>query len=471
MTEQSHLPIEDKIKAATRAVEPTSRFSDDLWQQISQKQVDRRRTLFAGSGFFRVLRAAALTLVVIALVIVIIGPQKVVNAFNSLFGYLPGAGFIENTSLTLYLDGPIIVQQEGMQLTVEQVVADRNNVVVTYELTGVPESSMCVFDSNLLRLPDGKIKHPIGGGISGAQAHIYYQPLPEGVTTLTLLVAQQSSDPACIALPSWNVDLALGPLPADATLMPVTQGQDLQVSTQTAIPATDGNAAEVNDVHFAIDKVAELADAYVVSGHVTGSNSVWNDISARPDFIQVSDANGRDIPIEQADDDVNESGGFAFRFAKGDYANPLTIEFQSVYISALFNEGNTFTFDAGAHPQVGQSWAVNQTLNLLGREVTITSVSAIHDDTISKDPQIANGYAIQMKPDDDIFSLDFLDIGLPFGKGWSYGSSGRMAAGVRTEMTYPEGLPTGLVTYQVRSLSYVLNGSWQLQLQLPSPAQ
>lgn len=471
MTEQSHLPIEDKIKAAARAVEPNSRFSDDLWQQISQKRIDRRQTAFTGSGLFRTLRTAALVLPVIALAIIVIGPQKVATAFNSLFGYLPNAGFVEDNPSTLYLVEPVTVQQEGVKLTVEQVVADRNNVIVTYEFIGLPEGSPCFFDSNMLRLPDGKTRLPIGGGVSGAQAHIYYQPLPEGVRTLTLLVSQNSPDSSCEIPQDWSVDIALGPLPASATLMPVTQGQDLQVSTQTAIPATDGNAAEVNDVHFAIDKVAELADAYVVSGHVTGSNPAWNDISARPDFIQVSDANGRIIPIEQADDDVNESGGFAFKFAKGDYANPLTVEFQSVYIAALFDDGNTFTFDAGAHPQVGQSWAVNQTLNLLGREVTIESVSAIHDDTISRDPQIANGYAIQMKPDDDIFSLDFLDIGLPFGTGWSYGSSGRMADGIRTEMTYPEGLPTGLVTYQVRSISYVLNGLWQLQLQLPSPAQ
>lgn len=471
MTEQFHLPVEDKIKAAVRAVEPNSRFSDSLWQQISQKQVDQRQTAFTGSGFLQVLRVAALALPVIALVILIIGPQKVVVAFNSLFGYLPGAGFVENNPSTLYLAEPVTVQQGGMQLTVEQVVADRNNVVVTYELTGLPDGSMCIFDSNLLRLPDGRTKLPVGGGIADTQAHIYYQPLPEGVTTLTLLVSQQSSDPACAGLPSWSVDLALGPLPAGATLMPVTQGQDLQVSTQTAIPATDENATEVNDVHFTIDKVAVLPDAYVVSGHVTGSNPAWNDISARPDYIRVSDASGKMIPIEQADDDVNEGSGFAFKFAKDDYANPLTIEFQSVFIFAVFEDGDPFTFDAGDQPQVGQSWTVNETFNLLGREVTITSVSAIHDDTISNDPQLATGYAIQTEADDNIFCIYFLDIGLPFGKGSSSGSSGRMADGIRTEIDYPEGLPIGLVTYQVRSLNYFLNGSWQLQLQLPSSAQ
>jgi hypothetical protein len=251
------------------------------------------------------------------------------------------------------------------------------------------------------------------------------------------------------------------------------QGQDLQVSTQTLVPVADEESSQVADVHFTIDKIAELTDAYVVSGHVSGSNTVWNDLSVRPDYIQVHDANGKVIPIEQTDDDVtnsirSNSFAFAFKFTKGDYANPLTIEFQSVYISALFDDGNTFTFNAGAQPQVGQSWTVNEALNLLGHEVIITTVSAIHDGAISDDPQFTTGYAIQTKVDDNIFSIDFLDVGLPFGKGWVYGSSGRIAEGIWTEMAYPEGLPTGLVTYQVRSLHYILNGSWQLQLQLPT---
>ena len=239
MTEQSHLPIEDKFKAAIKAVEPNSGFSESLWQQLSHKQADKPQTSLVGSGFFRTLpRGSPGTAGDCAR-----DPDhrsaKSSGRIQQLIRLPAGRGIRGRCPSTLYLAGPITVEQRGMKLTVQQVVADRNNVVVTYELTGKPEGSLCVFDSNLLRLPDGKTKLPVGGGISGTQAHIYYQPLPEGVTTLTLLVSQQSSDPACTALPSWSIDLALGPQPAGVTLMPVTQGQDLQVSTQTAIPAKE----------------------------------------------------------------------------------------------------------------------------------------------------------------------------------------------------------------------------------------
>lgn len=471
MSEQSHLPIENKFKAAIKAVEPDSEFSDGLWQQLLHKQAHKPQTSPVHTTFLQPLRVALLVLTVITLTITIIGPQKVVAAVNSLFGYLPNAGFVEDAPSTLYLAEPVIVEQGGMKLTVQQVVSDRDNVVVIYELTGKPDGSLCVFDSNRLRLPDGTTKLPVGGGISGTQAHIYYRPLPEGITTLTLLVSQQSSDPACAALPSWSIDLALGSRPIDVTLMPVMQGQDLKISTQTVIPAKEEESAEIADVHFTIDKVAVLKDAYVVTGHVTGSNPDWYELSTHPEYIRVSDANGSAIPIEQADDDVIKSNDFAFKFVKGDYVNPLTIEFQAVYVSALFDEGNTFTFDAGAQPQVGQSWTVNQTMNLLGREVTITSVSAIHDDTISNDPQVATGYTIQTKANSNILGLGFHDVGLALGKGTSGGTLGRTADGTHTELDYPAGLPTGLVTYQVREMQYFLNGSWQLQFQLPEPNQ
>lgn len=471
MTEQSHPSIEDKFKAAIKAVEPNSEFSDGLWRQLSHKQVRKPQTSPVHPVFFQPLRMAIAALTLITLTILIIGPQRVVAAFNSLFGYLPDAGFVEDGPTTLYLAEPVIVEQGGMKLTVQQVVADRNNVVVTYALTGKPEGSLCVFDSNRLRLPDGTTKLPVGGGISGPQAHIYYPPLPEGITTLTLLVSQQSSDPACAMLPNWSIDLALGSQPAGITLLPVTEGQDLQVSTRPAIPARAEESAEVTDVHFSIDKIAELTDTYVVTGHVTGSNPAWYELAVRLEYIRVKDANGKFIPIQQTDDDVAKSNDFAFRFVKGDYANPLTIEFQSVYISALFDEGNTFTFDAGAQPQVGQSWNVNQTLNLLGREVTITTVSAVHDDTISKDPQFATGYTIQTKADSNILGLGFLDVGLPAERSTSGGTFGRTLKGTHTELDYPAGLPSGLVTYQVRDLQYFLNGSWQLQFKLPEPTQ
>ncbi len=108
-------------------------------------------------------------------------------------------------------------------------------------------------------------------------------------------------------------------------------------------------------------------------------------------------------------------------------------------------------------------------MNLLGHDVIVDTVTTIHDDSISKDPGVVTGYSIHTKADSNIMNLDFLDAGLAMDKRSPGGTFGRTADGTHTEMDYPDGLPTGKVTYWVCSMGYLVNGSWQLQFQLPSP--
>lgn len=462
MTDHSNVPVEDKIKAAAKSVEPTKEFSDALWQQMSNKKVTKREN--ARHWFSKPLQTVALALAVIALVIVIIGPQKVVIAFSELFGYLPGSGFIENDESTLYLSKPVSVEQGGVTLTVQQVVADKNNVVVTYKFDGLPQdTNACFYDSNTLRLPDGKTRLPVGGGISGSQAQIDYQPLPEGVRSFSLVVGAQS--PSCTGLQTWVVDLTLGARPASVTLAPVVQGGDLQVST----PTSSSNSAEAAQVQFSIDRVAALTDSYIIAGHVNGSNPAWDDLSVSPDFIRVSDANGKNIPVEPADNDASGSGAFAFKIVKGDYATPLTIEFQSVMVSARIDENNTFSFAAGEQPAVGQSWTIDQLLTLMGRDVTIQTVRALHDDSVSADAQTtATGYAVEMKADASILTVFFQGTGsAASGSGSTSSSFDRNSDGtMKIEVTFSEGVPTGTVTFTADHVIYKLDGDWSMQLNL-----
>ena len=461
MTDHSNVPVEDKIKAAAKSVEPAKEFSDALWQQMSNKKVTKREN--ARRWFSKPLQTVALALAVIALVIVIIGPQKVVVAFSELLGYLPGSGFIENDESTLYLSKPVSVEQDGITLTVQQVVADKNNVVVTYKFDGLSQdTNACFYDSNTLRLPDGKTRLPIGGGINGSQAQINYQPLPQGVQNFTLVAAAQSPD--CTGPQKWAVDLTLGARPAGVILAPVMQGEDLQVST----PTSHSNSAEAAQVQFSIDRVAELADSYIIAGHINGNNPAWDDLSISPDFIRVSNVNGENIPVEPADNDISGSGAFSFKIVKGDYAAPLTIKFQSVTVSAKISEKNTFSFAASEQPAVGQSWTIDQPLTLMDRNVTIESVHALHDDSVSADSQTVTGYAFDMKADVDILTVFFQGTGSAVsGSGSSTSSFYRNSDGtMKIETTFPDGAPTGTVTFTADHMIYKLDGDWSMQLNL-----
>jgi hypothetical protein len=478
MTDQSRFPIEEKIKSAAKTIEPKEEFSSALWQQLSQKGA-KKRTSPSRAGFFRPLRVAALAVAMIAVVIFAVGPQNIVTAFNYLLGYLPGSGFVQNDDSTLYLAKPVVVNQGEYTLTVKQMVADQENAVLTYELSGPAHGlDYCSYDENVLQFPDGKMGLPIGGGLTGGdstQAHIYYQPLPAGVKTLTLAVSETSQDANCKAPKVWSIDLTLGSLPAGVTLASVAQGQDLQVSEQISVPSAAADAVDVNNVHFSIDSVAVTADNYVVAGHVSGSNPAWSDefLGSDPDAIQVSDASGKIIPIERDDDEENVQGGFGFKFAKGDYAAPLTIKFQSVDISAALDDSNSFSFEAGTQPQVGQTWTVDQPMNLLGHTITVESVSTIHNDAVSTDQKAVTGYSILTKIDSSLLDVDFRGSGSMAAGDGNFNVSGYPVVNgkQRMEFNYPNGLPTGTVTYRAVNMRFVLNGTWTLQLQLPAAVQ
>jgi hypothetical protein len=461
MTNHANMPIEEKIKAAAKNVEPAKEFPDMLWQQMTKKKETKRENTRL-NWFSRPLQTATLVLAMIALVIVVVGPQKVVTAFSELLGYLPGSGFVENNESTLYLSKPVSVEQDGITLTVQQVVADQNQVVVTYTLNGLPQdANACVYDKNTLKLPDDKIKWPVGGGISGSDAQIYYQPLPEGVKNFSLIVAAQTSD--CTGPQNWNVDLTLGPLPAGVTLAPVAQGEDVQAST--SMPSS--NSTEAVQVQISIDQVAETNDGYVIAGHASSTNPDWNDILITSDSIQVSDANGKNIPIEPADDDVNGSGKFAFKIARGDYAAPLTIQFQSATVTAQVSTNNAFSFDAGEQPSTDQSWTINQTLSLLGHDVTIESVRALHDDSVAANAQTVTGYAIEMKTDTQIVAVSFQGSNSSINGRGSYSSLDSNDNGsIKIETTFPEGVPTGVVTFTADHIVFKLDGNWSMQLNL-----
>ncbi len=76
-----------------------------------------------------------------ALIVMVVGPQRVVEAFGSLFGYLPGIGFVQRGDGTLYLAQPLDVEQTGVTLSVDQAVSDGNKLVISLHFSGLPEAN------------------------------------------------------------------------------------------------------------------------------------------------------------------------------------------------------------------------------------------------------------------------------------------------------------------------------------------
>jgi hypothetical protein len=484
MNNSTHESLENKIHLAVHSIEPDPEFSDSLLKQIMEQPHQPTTAPRRVSRLFspRPLWAAGSLLGIALMALMLVGPSRVMAAIQSLLVYIPGIGFVQNGDGTLYLDKPLSTKRDGVTLTVDQVVADQEHTVVAYHFDNLPQSSgrqVCVYDDNRLRLPDGKIRRPIGGGLSGAEARIEYQPLVAGVNHFTLLVAMDSKDPFCTAPSEWSVDLTLGSIPPQVTLMPVYEGEDIQTQPQpqTAVPATVSStpvaqsAAPINpaDIQFSIDRVAVLQDGYLVAGHTLWNSQDWEYVSVFPDSLHISDADGKEVPFEAADVS-NQDGGFSYKIKGKNFRSPLTLKVDSVVVNGSPAKAFSFSFDTGKDPQIGQSWTLNQDMDVLGIKFTIHSVKL---EKIEGDSSFsgAKTYAFEIKTDPQLHNIDFKYSGEQKIGGWGAQSRDLPDGTKLLEISYPDGIPTGSVNYQVGHMMFNLTGTWQAEWQLPAAAQ
>ncbi len=482
MNDQTNFTFEEKIKEAMNDIRPEPLFKENLWQLIEQNQAKKSQR----EPVKRKLQAALITLLLVFFVgiaVTLIGPQNIALAFSKLQGYVPGIGFVQSDEQVLYLEQPISIEKNGIILTIDQVWADENNVVVNYKFAGLQDHPTCSYIRNILLLPTGKEFLPTAGGsiaaTRGAQKQIYFSPLPQGISTFTLMVENENaSSSGCNAPEEWQVDVTLKPLPAGEILNQVLQGDELQVTAQNDVEI-EGELAEnksyldPSNVTFGIDKVAVLDESYVVAGHFDFSNpdpkNSWITMQIDYKDIHVTDSLGKRIQIKESDNDSPEKNVFVFKFDKVNYENPISIEFQSVVISIYLLNGDSFSFEAGQHPVVGQSWQVNQKMNLIEHELNIESVTAFHNNSVSDDPNQVNGYAIKISQFDyDILFIEFSSTSDQISTKEILDSIVEDKDGSWTlELTYPKFLPKNKVTYKASRITTRINHPWVLEIKIP----
>jgi hypothetical protein len=322
MTEQSHVPIEDKFKTAIRAVEPNSRFSDSLWRQLSQKQADKSQTSPARARFFQLLRVAVLALAVIALVIVIIGPQKVVNAFNSLFGYVPDVGLVDTSSPFRQLAKPVSDTRDGITLTVQSAFLSANQTIITYVMSDLPAEMKRArfgdpecFTPAYLILPDGSRFEASGSSGSlapyGSFIHVirFSNSVPANFNRATLVFPCLEDSARDKGPTDWHIALAFRPATESivvygVTLIPIQTGTvdpTAQPKTETEAPAmpaiiADGNRQET----MVVLSVVEKPESYWVTWAYPDKNDNLVQIDGYLYIVPFNpvlyDANGVELP-------------------------------------------------------------------------------------------------------------------------------------------------------------------------------
>ena len=460
--------LEKKIHDAAQSIEPSQEFSQKLWKEIKNSPQAAPKARHAPRWrWIPVTITAALVIT-----LMVISPQQVWASLSGLFDFLPGIGLVQDDETTLYLQEPVSLEQDGVVLTIDQIVSDANQTVVSYQIDNLPaEYRYCSYSVNRLLLPDGKNLLPTGGGLSNeggvVKARIQFFALPEGVTQATLFTSVDPDSPEasnCSAPHEWKVDFNLDTTkPDDVELLPVEEST--AESTSETIDA---------DVKMSIDKSVTLDDGYLLYGNFELSSPYWVDASIDFQTMTALDANGKEISLEPEDilrDPIedNTQSIFAIKVGTKDFTAPLTLHIKNLWINTVYNEGiPVFTFDAGSDPQVGQSWEINQETDVDGIKINFEKVEVIQEPSDldqGRDEELEKGYAITVK---ESSALDFGGSFLCEGQGEGVPDYGTSANKTISSYYYSGGLPYGTVTCNIYHAFFTLPGSWEIEWQPPA---
>ena len=449
----------DVLDAAARQHLPDD---TDLFPRIAAR-LERRSSLQA-------LRARPAIVVLAALVSLGL-LSGVVYAVGRSLGYIPGVGIVDQGSALRVVAEPVVLTREGITLTVTQGLASSDKTVITYRVEDIPEAALAkdfregqtptprcaLYD--FLRLPDGTTASPTGGQGRGWRLGFEYRwtfdPLPEGVNEVTLIVSCLLETMPGAAPENWEVVLAFVPAPPDLTVVPV-------VEITSSPPPDLGTAGEVPSTPtpspITIEQTIELDDGYILIGSFH-SISTDGGIVTSPDVrsLLITDADGREVPHNYADDVDLPTGDehtstWAYKILGKVHAWPLTIAVDA--LEATLPEAQaSFEFDTGPSPQTEQHWSLNQDLQLGGYNVRVLDAIRTpvgYTFSFRADPGVV-GVGVDLRGPEEYVP--------PYGGGGGGGGDGSFSAGV----AYADRIPEGRLTVDVRNLTVIVAGPWSIQ--------
>jgi len=454
--------LEQNLREALRAPAPEVAFANHLRATLLEKAAEMQPERQPARLIWRL----AFVLVVVALLGYFFGP-KIVTAMKQLFGYVPGAGLVDQSAPLRILAEPVSVTRDGVTLLVSSAILSADQTVVSYSLKDVPWEALSHQEDvpgcmglAALRLPDGRELASQDGGSTLNTFTFSYPPIPAEVNDAMLVLPCIMDTLPGKAPENWEVALHFVPAPPDFAIAPV-----VDVPTPTIVPMpTDGpTAVPTPENPFKLVKVVDLPDGYIFAG-------TFNSLVGRPKgademspsgWYKVTDANGREVFSSQVTEQILPfpSDPALYNWAveiKGkQFAFPLTISMDYAMASAPSARAS-FEFDAGANPQIDQVFKPNLTVEFGGRQVTVDTIQFT-----------GTGYAFEFSTDPDVVGLGVEIDGFTT-NGSDSGGDGQ--GHLWASNLYDNPLPKGRFTVTLTGITYHATGPWTAQWQ-PENAQ
>lgn len=470
MTERPLTTILENI--ARDAVPPAEL---DLWPGISRKMTARARP---SSGWVtpRRLRIAASAFLVLATLVgalLVVGPDRALAALSRLIGYIPGIGFVQDAQAFRAIPEPVQQEREGVTLVVEQAVADSERTIILYKVEGLSltlanaQGEEAPAGSNpVLRLPDGTVLDIVSGeGRSWGSVHeerLVYPALPKEVEAATFEIPRLMDMPAGAAPENWQIPLRFLPAPKGVTVLPVLE-QGTSVAPQAG-PTTTGEPVQAPyGISLSVDKSVQLGGSFLVEGSLRWNDRFPAENGVGAGDMALTDAAGLNVPIEPARPDSTTTepyrSSWAFKTNDVSLKGSLTVTMQTVGVR--LSEPASFQLDPGATPQDGQTWSLDQEIQLLGLPVRIVSAQFVEQRGMQ-------GFEVNFKPDSHLLSFDMGLSGAGVemvGNGGAGGSHPDESGGV-VSIALIQGKISGPVTFTI--VDATLRGPWTATWNAPA---
>jgi hypothetical protein len=116
-------------------------FVEQVYTRLMQRAENKSRSARIGLRL-RPGWIVAFTLVaLIAISVLVIGPQRVYAEFVKLLGYIPGVGIVDQSAPIRVLAEPVSVTRDGVTITVTSATLTADRTQIVYRIFGLPAST------------------------------------------------------------------------------------------------------------------------------------------------------------------------------------------------------------------------------------------------------------------------------------------------------------------------------------------
>ncbi len=285
-------PFEKEIKRTYRLPEVNPAYFKQLEAELQAKQLhpeaSARPVFYLARGW----AYAMATLLLIGVMVITIGPSKVLAQIQAVFGFVPNVGLVDTSSPFRQLAEPVRDTRDGITLAIQSAFLSADQTIITYTMSDLPaEMKRARFgdpECNLppyLALPDGIQIEASGssGNLTPGGSFVheirFSDPVPVNFNQATLVFPCLEGTVRGKGPEDWQFTLIFKPAPENLAVYPATlipsQAQIENPVLATVEPATQPRTETGIPVMPAMIVDGDRQEEMVVLSVVEKPDSYW----------------------------------------------------------------------------------------------------------------------------------------------------------------------------------------------------